>query len=277
MSQRRASELLSLTDRQVRRLLAAFRADGAAALVSKRRGQTSNRKFSDSLRSRALAIVRERYADFGPTLTREKLEVAHGIRLPVATVRDWMTADGMWIPRALRPGRAHQPRYRRSCVGELVQIDGCDHAWFEDRGPKCTMLVFVDDATSELKELLFVDEESAFDYFAAFWRYLEQFGKPVALYSDRHSVFHVNKRDRPSGEGVTQFSRACRELNVDVICANSSQAKGRVERAHFTLQDRLVKELRLREISTIKAGNAYLMTCRAPTPSSGSVRAPSWR
>ena len=201
---------------------------------------------------------RERYADFGPTLAREKLEEAHGIRIGVETLRDWLTAEAIWTPRALRAPRAHQPRYRRSCVGELVQIDGCDHAWFEDRGPACTLLVFVDDATSELKELLFVENESAFDYFTAFRRYLERHGKPVALYSDRHSVFHVNKKDRSGGDGITQFSRACDELNIEVICANSSQAKGRVERAHLTLQDRLVKELRLRGIASLDAGNRYL-------------------
>jgi transposase len=183
MTQERAAELLDLTERQVRRLLRAYRSGGAGALVSRNRGKRSNRKYSDGVRSRALAIVRERYADFGPTLACEKLLEAHGIRLSVETVRQWLTEEGIWLPRALRPGRAHQPRYRRACIGELVQIDGGDHAWFEGRGPKCTMLVFVDDATSALKELLFVDEESAFDYFAAFRRYLEQFGKPVAPYT----------------------------------------------------------------------------------------------
>ena len=258
LSQRRAAELLELTPRHLRRLVRAFEQGGAATLVSKRRGKPSNRRLPETIRARVLALVRERYADFGPTLACEKLEEAHGIRIGVETLRDWLTAEAIWTPRALRAPRAHQPRYRRSCVGELVQIDGCDHAWFEDRGPACTLLVFVDDATSELKELLFVENESAFDYFAAFRGYLERFGKPVALYSDRHSVFHVNKKDRSGGDGITQFSRACDELNIEVICANSSQAKGRVERAHLTLQDRLVKELRLRGIASIEAGNRYL-------------------
>lgn len=263
LTQRRAAELLGVTDRQVRRLLGAYVDGGAAALVSKRRGKPSNRKLPVDVRSRALAIVRDRYADFGPTLAREKLEEAHGLRLAVETLRQWMTEDGLWIPRALRAARAYQPRYRRSCVGELVQIDGSDHAWFEDRAPACTLLVFVDDATSELREILFVETESAFDYFAALRRYLERYGKPVALYSDRHSVFHVNKKDLPTGDGVTQFGRACHELNIEIICANSSQAKGRVERAHQTLQDRLVKELRLREISSLEGGNRYLPAFRA--------------
>ena len=169
-----------------------------------------------------------------------------------------MIADGLWIDRRHRLPSPHQPRRRRDCLGELVQIDGSEHAWFEDRGETCTLLAFVDDATSRLMQLRFVASESAFDYFRATRAYLETHGKPVAFYSDKHGIFRVNAKDAVGGDGITQFGRALTELNIDIICANSPQAKGRVERAFGTLQDRLVKELRLAGISTIAAANAWL-------------------
>src|SRR5258705_219633 len=142
--------------------------------------------------------------------------------------------------------------------GELVQIDGSEHRWFEDRATACTLLVFVDDATSRLMELRFVPSESTFAYFEALKAYLRRHGKPVAFYSDKHSIFRVSNENAASGNGMTQFGRALSELNIEILCANTSQAKGRVERAHHTLQDRLVKELRLAGINTIEAANAFL-------------------
>ena len=168
-----------------------------------------------------------------------------------------MIQAGLWLPRAERK-RFHQPRHRREHVGELIQIDGCEHRWFEDRGPPCTLLVFVDDATSRLMALGFVPSESTFAYFEVLRRYLETHGKPVAFYSDKHSIFRVSKEEAAGGDGMTQFGRALAELNIEILCANSSQAKGRVERAHATLQDRLVKELRLAGISDLEAANAFL-------------------
>src|SRR5215207_3728846 len=253
-----AASLLGLSGRQVFRLLARFRSDGAAGLASRRRGRPSNRRLPEAVREAALAIVRERYADFGPTLAAEKLAERHDLRLSRETLRHWMAEAGLWIPRKARRERVHQPRHRRDCPGELVQIDGCEHAWFEDRGPPCTLLAFVDDATSRLMHLWFVPAESAFAYMAATREYVEAHGKPVAFYSDKHGIFRVNRPDAARGDGMTQFGRALHELNVDIICANSPQAKGRVERAHKTLQDRLVKELRLAGIGTIEAANAFL-------------------
>ena len=154
-----------------------------------------------------------------------------------------MIADGLWQDRRHRLPSPHQPRRRRDCLGELVQIDGSEHAWFEDRGPPCTLLAFVDDATSRLMQLRFVTSESAFDYFRTTRAYLEEHGKPVALYSDKHGIFRVNSKDAAGGDGVTQFGRALLALNIDIICANSPQAKGRIERAFGTLQDRMVKSL----------------------------------
>ncbi|BEM36220.1 hypothetical protein SME06J_49120 (plasmid) [Serratia marcescens] len=173
------------------------------------------------------------------------------------TVHKLMVLAGLWIPRRQRAPKIQQPRYRRACVGELIQIDGCDHHWFEERGPACTLLVYVDDATSRLMQLLFVKSESTFTYFEASRGYLEKYGKPLAFYSDKASVFRINNKNAAGGDGQTQFGRAMDELNITGICANTSSAKGRVERAHRTLQDRLVKELRLQGISTPEAANVF--------------------
>jgi transposase len=255
---RTAAQLLGRSERQVWRLLKAFRAEGAPGLISKKRGRPSNRKTSDTIRSAVLWIVRQSYADFGPTLAAEKLAGEHGFSFSSETLRKWMIADGLWLDRKQRRKRVYQPRHRRDCLGELVQIDGCEHWWFEDRGPQCTLLVFIDDATSRLMQLQFVESESTFSYFHATRAYLEAWGKPVAFYSDKHGVFRVNHPGALGGDGMTQFGRALDALNIDIICANSSQAKGRVERAHKTLQDRLVKELRLAGVRTLAEGNALL-------------------
>jgi hypothetical protein len=253
-----AAQLMRITRRQVFRLLKAYHAGGPAALVSRRRGKPSNRSYPAAVRTEALALITANYADFGPTLACEKLAERHGINLGVETVRRWMLAEGLWQDRKQRLKPVHQPRHRRDCLGELVQVDGSQHWWFEERGPKCTLLVFIDDATSRLMHLRFVETESTFDYFAAARFYLERYGKPVAFYSDKHAVFRVNSRGALGGDGMTQFGRALHQLNIDIIYANSPQAKGRVERANGTLQDRLVKEMRLEGISSIEAANAFL-------------------
>jgi len=255
-----AAERLRLSERQVTRLLRRYECSGPSGLVSAKRGHVSNRELPIEIRMRAMTLVRERYADFGPTLACEKLCECHGFKLAKETVRRWMRDAGLWIPRKQRPPKIHQPRNRRACVGELIQIDGSDHRWFEDRAPACTLLVFVDDATSRLMALHFTATESTFSYFEAMRAYLDQHGKPVALYSDKAAVFRVNAnntQERVAGKGVTQFGRACYELNIDTWCANTSQAKGRVERAHLTLQDRLVKEMRLRGINAVAEANAW--------------------
>ncbi len=252
-----AAAVLALSPRQVRRLLGTFRNDGAAALRHKARGRRSNNQTRDGVRDYAIALVKERYADFGPTLAAEMLAEHHSLEVSRETLRKWMAAAGLWLSKAQRR-QFHQPRRRREAFGELIQIDGSDHRWFEERGAPCTLLVFIDDATSTLMQLLFVISESAFAYFDALERYLAAHGRPVAFYSDKHSVFRVAKQDAASGHGMTQFGRALCELNIEILCANSSQAKGRVERVNRTLQDRLVKELRLAGISDIPAGNAFL-------------------
>src|ERR1700676_745990 len=253
-----ACALMGLERRQGFRLLRGLKQDGARSLLSKRRGRPSNHRLPAEVRTLALSIVRERYADFGPTLAAEKLAEHHGCSVSRETLRGWMIAEGLWQDRRHRVPSPHQPRRRRDCLGELVQIDGSEHAWFEDRGPPCTLLAFVDDATSRLMQLRFVASESAFDYFRTTRAYLEEHGKPVAFYSDKHGIFRVNDKDAIGGDRVTQFGRVLSELNIDIIRANSPRAKSRVERAFGTLQDRLVKELRLAGISTIAAANAWL-------------------
>jgi transposase len=252
----RAAVRLGLTVRQIERLVLRYRDLGAAGLASRKRDRPGNRKLDEGVALRALTIIRERYADFGPTLACEKLAECHGVVLSKETVRHLMTDAGLWVPRRQRPPQIHQPRARRACLGELIQIDGSDHRWFEDRAPACTLLVYVDDATSRLMTLHFTATESTFSYFEATRVYIERHGKPVAFYSDRASVFRPTY-SRNGARGVTQFGRAMYELNIDTFCANSSPAKGRVERANLTLQDRLVKELRLRGIQTMEAANAY--------------------
>ena len=253
-----AAQLLGLKRRQVFRLRQAYRERGAVGLISGHRGKPSNRAKPVSFRAAVMAFVRERYPDFGPTFASEKLRELHDLDVARETLRLWMIADGLWLDRKRRMKRVHQPRYRRDCLGELIQIDGSDHRWFEDRAPACTLLVFIDDATSRLMHLQFVETESAFSYFAATRSYLEAHGKPVAFYSDKHSVFRVSNREATSGTGMTQFGRALHAMNIDIICASTSQAKGRVERANKTLQDRLVKELRLAGARCIADGNAFL-------------------
>jgi hypothetical protein len=255
---RDAGERMGLRRRQVFRLVKAFRQRGAASLVSCRRGRLSNNRLPKAVRDLAMAIVTERYADFGPTLAAEKLAEVHGCRVSRETLRQWMIEDGLWLDRRRRLPSVHQPRNRRERVGELVQIDGSTHAWFETRGPACTLIVYIDDATSRIQHAAFVPSESTLDYLRETRAYVARFGRPIAFYSDKHAIFRVNKQDAVGGDGMTQFGRALHELNIDIICANSAPAKGRVERSFGTLQDRLVKEMRLGEVSTLEAANAFL-------------------
>jgi hypothetical protein len=251
---------LGVTTRQVRRLVRRYEQQGPIGLISRLRDRPSNRRLKSDAAEHAFGILRSTYADFGPTLAAEKLRERHGVDLAVETVRSLMVAGGLWVPRRLRAPKIQQPRSRRACLGELVQIDGCDHRWFEDRAPACTALVYVDDATSRLMVVLFVGAESTFAYFEATHQYINRFGKPLAFYSDKFSVFRVNKHAATAGKGHTQFGRALYELNIDGMCANTPAAKGRVERAHQTLQDRLVKELRLQRISTVDGANQFMPT-----------------
>jgi len=257
--QKEAAVMLGIGTRQVKRLYQAYRQRGAKGLVSQRRGQPSNNRLEAGVLQQALDLILERYADFGPTLAHEKLTEVHRLKLSRERVRKLMIEEEIWKPKRAKKPPVHQMRERRACIGELVQIDGSDHDWFEGRAARCNLLVYIDDATGQLLELWFVPEETTFAYFAASRHYFERYGKPVAFYSDKHGIFRVNQ-EQTSGlsDGITQFGRAMQEMGIQIICASTPQAKGRVERANQTLQDRLVKELRLQGISDIDTANAFL-------------------
>ena len=261
LKQGAAAQQLGLSVRQVKRLVRAMRQEGPAGLASKRRGRPGNNRIAETVKAEFMSLVRRHYPDFGPTLAHEKLVEQHDFSHSVETLRAWMVADGLWQPRRRKQAAIHQRRPRRPCRGELVQIDGSPHDWFEGRGPSCCLIVFIDDATSELLALRLVPAETTQAYMETLAGYLDAHGRPVALYSDRHGIFRVNHPDH-DGE-LTQFSRALKTLDIAPIHANTPQAKGRVERANQTLQDRLVKELRLRGISDIDAANVFLPTFMA--------------
>lgn len=252
-----AAEQLGLTARQVRRLVTRYAEGGRAGLVSGHRGQRPGNAIPAEVKAAALRRLRERYADFPPTLAWEKLGEEDGFRLSKETVRQWMVEDGLWQAKRQKQARVHQTRPRRPRTGELVQIDGSPHAWLEGRGPDSSLIAFVDDATSLLLAARFWPGETTEAYMRTLGEnYLPRLGRPVALYSDRYSVFRVNL---PGREGErTQFTRALETLEIQPIHARSPQAKGRVERAFGTLQERLPRELRLRGINTLEAANEWL-------------------
>ncbi len=250
---------LDLTPRHLRRLKKAYLDGGAPALISKKRGK-SNHRHSDKLKDRVLSLIREHYEDYGPTLASEKLTEHYQIHISKETIRQWMHEANIRQVKAAKELTLHQPRHKRSTMGELVQMDGSVHDWFEGRGPKCTLLVLIDDATSCFLQLRFVKAETTFDYFDTVKNYLVEHGKPSAFYVDKHNVFKVNHPEAKLGDGFTQFGRALESLDITIINANSPQAKGRVERANRTLQDRLIKDLRYHNISTMEQGNEFLRT-----------------
>ena len=224
LRQREAAVQLGLSIRQVKRLVVRFRQEGPPGLVSRHLGRRPGNALSKAVRQEIMGLVHERYADFGPTLACEKLVEQHGYRLSVETLRQWMIAEGLWMPKKRKAARIHQRRPRRPCPGELVQIDGSPHDWFEGRGPCCTLIVFIDDATSKLMVLHFVPAETTWAYLQTLRVYLAKYGRPVALYSDKHSIFRVNYPER-EGE-LTQFTRALKTLDIEPIHANTSPGQG---------------------------------------------------
>jgi predicted SprT family Zn-dependent metalloprotease len=210
------------------------------------------------VKKRSLDLLKTKYQGFGPTLAHEKLVEKDKLQLSVESVRKIMIEESLWKPRKLKKIVTHQLRERRACLGELVQIDGSPHDWFEGRAEACVLLVFIEDTTGKLVQLQFVDSESFFSYAEASEEYFKRCGKPVAFYSDKHGIFRVNQASAGASDTITQFGPAMRELDIQIICANTPQAKGRVERANQTLQDRLPKEMRLLNIRSREDGNAYL-------------------
>ena len=258
LRQKEAAEMLGISIRQIKRILRTYRQEGAPGIVSKRRGRESNNRLRKEVKQKVLDLLMGKYRGFGPTLACEKMEEVEGLKISDESVRQIMIGEGLWKSRKARKENTHQMRERRACFGELVQIDGSPHAWFEERGAACTLLVLIDDARGQLVGLRFAEQESFHSYVQVVKPYLEQYGRPVAFYSDKHGIFRVNQPSVGAGDALTQFGRAMHALDIQIICANTPQAKGRVERANQTLQDRLVKEMRLRGISNMEQGNAYL-------------------
>ncbi len=255
LTQVKAAQLLGYTTRHISYLLNGYKKYGVIFLISKKRGKPSNRAKPKGFKDNVLGIVSENYSDFGPTLAAEKLEERHNIKINHSTLRGWMIEAGIFNNKNRKATKIHQSRERRDCFGELVQIDGSHHDWFEGRREKCCLIVFVDDATN-LVYCRFEESETTLGYMRATKDYVETYGKPRCFYSDKHTIF--KSPDNALKPNETQFQRACTELGITTICANTPQAKGRVERVNGTLQDRLVKELRLNDINTLEKANEFL-------------------
>lgn len=261
LSRREAAEALGLSLRQVHRAYVRYLADGDKGLVHQSRGKHSSRRVDASERDKALKLYRTTYCSYGPTLLAEKLGPDHGIWVSHDTVRRWLREEGL-LEKARRGRRSRSRRVRKERFGQMVQMDGSHHRWFDDRGPKSCLMVIVDDATGRMLGR-FYESETLLAAMDAFGRWCRLFGMPRSLYVDRSGIYRCDrdptleelKSKRPP---VTQFGRAMKELDVRLILARSPQAKGRVERANGTLQDRLVKELRLAKVNSVEEANRWL-------------------
>lgn len=250
----KASELLNLSYPQVKRLWARYKKKGPKGLISRKRGKQSNRKVSETKRKEIVRIISTKYQNCKPLFISEKLKEHEGIKFSSEFIRQLMIEYHLWIPKQTKQ-QIQQRRQRRECEGELIQIDASDHDWFEGRAPKCHLHLLVDDATSKIMGGHFASGETTEGYYRACLPYFQECGRPVSLYNDKRGTFVVNNgiKRKP-----TQFARAMQELGVKMITAHSPQAKGRIERAFGTLQERLVWEMRLKNISTIEEANDYL-------------------
>lgn len=258
ITQREGAKRIGVTERHFRRLLYSYRGQGAEGIISKHRGKISGNRMSKEKQEKIFRKLKEDYQGFGPTLASEKLLERDGVKVSKETVRQIMIAAGLHKPKARKQDKARPLRQRRPRRGELVQIDGSYHAWLEDRAEKACLLLFVDDATSEILAAEFVHHEAFWTYAGLCKRYFRQYGLPEAFYTDKFSVFRVNQTNVTTTAAQTLFEQAMSELGIELICAASPQAKGRVERANQTLQDRLVKEMRLDGINDYQQANAYL-------------------
>jgi transposase len=263
LTQVAAAERLKVTDRQVRRMLVRLRERGDRSLVHGLRGRPSNRKLAARLEQKILARLRQRYADFGPTLAAEHL-AQEGFAVSRETLRKWMTQAALWRPRSQRVKKIHVWRERRASFGELVMQDSSPFRWLEDRGPACHLIALIDDATSRIWGR-FTEHDTTEENLRTLEGWLRRYGRPLAHYTDKNSIFQ-KAGPQPLPEQLrgaplrTQFGRALHELGIEWIAAHSPQAKGRIERLFETLQDRLVKEMRLAGIDSIEAANHFLET-----------------
>jgi len=255
LTQRDAADLISLTERQIRRIVARIREEGDKGIRHKSRGRPSHRKLP--FKERTVQLYRSTYPDFGPTLFTEKLQEREGISVSRETVRTWLMEEGEWKKHRRR--KAHrQWRERKDCYGEMLQMDGSHHDWFEGRGPRCVLMAYIDDATGSVYGR-FYEYEGTIPAMDSFMRYITKYGIPLRVYLDKHTTYKSwARRDEFETEPLSQFGRALQELGVKMLHAHSPQAKGRIERLFQTLQDRLVKEMRLRGVSTIPEANRFL-------------------
>lgn len=261
VSQVKAAEILGVTDRTVRRKLGRLELEGPKSLIHGLTGTPGNNHLPESEERRISNILREKYPDFGPTLAAEKLSELHGIVRDPKTIRRIQIKEGLWDPKFRKAAAVHRAwRLRRACLGELVQFDGSYEWWLEDRYPaKLCLLAAIDDATGKVLLASFVPHEGVLPVMGFWTEYAGICGLPKAICLDRFSTYSMNVRDaRENQDTATQFERACKALGIDVIHAHSPQAKGRVERLFRTLQDRLVKELRLAGIRTPEEANVFL-------------------
>jgi len=258
VTQKTAAELMELSERQVRRLVYAVRKDGERGLVHGSRGKPSNNRISKDVRAKAISAYKGSYMGFGPTLASEKLRERERITVSEETMRKWLLEEGLWEKKRRRsPHRRY--RERKECFGEMVQMDGSHHDWLEGRGPKLVLMGYIDDATGNVFGK-FHDYEGTVPAMDSFRSYTKKYGLPQSVYLDQHSTYKVTrpvKEEEREQMLMSQFERALRELGVKVIHANSPQAKGRVERLFGTLQDRLVKEMRLKGIQTKEEANVF--------------------
>lgn len=256
----KAARLLSLSIRQTKRLKARVRQQGARGLIHLNRGRPSHNRLPDSRRALIVDFVSQHYSDFGPTLAAEKLSERHGLTHDPKTIEAVMIEAGVWVRRPKRKQEQHRAwRQRRSALGELVQFDGSYERWFEERGGQLCLLAAIDDATGKIMHAGLVEHEGVFPVFAFWEEYIRRHGKPMAIYLDKFSTYRMNQRVAIENHDLlTQFQRAMAELQIETIPAHSPQAKGRVERLFGTLQDRLIKEFRLEDISDIESANKFL-------------------
>ena len=262
LTQKAGASMLGLSERHMRRLVRSVREFGDGGIVHRGRGRPSNRRLPERVRTRVLKAYRTKYRDFGPTLAAEKLLELDGFRVSRETLRQWLLSAGLWTKR--RKHRGHRRwRTRKECFGEMVQMDGSHHAWLEDRGPQLVLMGYSDDATG-IVHGQFYDYEGTMPALDSFKRYVRKYGLPLSIYLDKHTTYKSNRKLTVEEEleglsrPLSQFERALDELGVEVIHAHSPQAKGRVERLFGVLQDRLVKEMRLRGIKTRDEANAFL-------------------
>ena len=262
LTQGEAAGQLGISDREVRRLLARMAAEGDGGVVHRLRGKASNRRLPESLRTRVLRLVRAKYRDFGPTLACEYLAQDDALEVSKETLRGWMMAAGLRRGKRRQVEEVHVWRSRRSCRGELVQWDTSVHDWLEGRGPRLYLVAMIDDASSQAYAR-FVEQDSTEENLRVLWGYLECWGRPVEFYTDKSSLFTVNRplveaADEAVKQEWTQIGRALQELGIGWIAAHSPQAKGRIERFFGTAQDRLVKGLRLAGADSLEAAQTYL-------------------